>query len=373
MLFDKRGNKLNIHMLFTSIITDSSLTNAAYYNLEKFNDKKINQLLTTLCSLKAVPFDSVDFYLAYDENNRAYKPRVNEVISNYFADRTYKVYDYRLETFEHWKTANDRIPSQCTSILLMSNLDHAFIAESTDEFIRFVEALELEDANSIGSITHWPEYATTIGMRRCNTAKTPFLSYNWTTKPIGTCIVSKKFFETWWTRDFTEGKRIVRPDNPFGPSVKFDWAKNFVPQVELFRHLDGYGHLGIKSKYSAPLRACCQISGDFAITHVPWVRGFKRNNGKADLPSISHKYISENLANLNSFCFSIFRTKDFLNARGVIGFRNQIAQIVDLVKIDPTFYKSILRSWMTIKWNMWRIRYLLISLKRRKIKGKKNL
>jgi hypothetical protein len=91
-------------------------------------------------------------------------------------------------------------------------------------------------------------------------------------------------FKEWWQSDFTNGKKFVRPDNPFGPSVSFISAPVYIPNREFFRHLDGYGHVGIKSKSASSLAPCCVMKGS-EIIHKTWTSGFLyKGETLADLP-----------------------------------------------------------------------------------------
>jgi hypothetical protein len=170
-------------------------------------------------------------------------------------------------------------------VLLQSNADHVYTHSNSEPFGSYIEELRGLGSRVVGNISHWPESIFT--------AMNPLNKVNVThegnfviesTSTIGTCVVSSELFKEWWIHDFTEGKRIIRPDNVFGPSVSFPSAKMLIPKRELFRHLDGYGHIGEMEIYASHLRPCCKISNT-NVEHTEWVRTkIKSWNSVSDLP-----------------------------------------------------------------------------------------
>ena len=81
------------------------------------------------------------------------------------------------------------------------------------------------------------------------------------------------------------GHKIVRPDNPFGPSVPLKNILELTPSTELFRHLDGYGHVGIPPGVAGAFRSCCTID-NMKINHTNWNYGDFHLGKNGELPDI---------------------------------------------------------------------------------------
>lgn len=233
-------------------------------------------------------FITQDIYISYASEYAWAEDIVNEFIVLNFPSA--RIYDKRLETFDEWREAAERISLSTDLVLLQTNHDHVFVAENEKEFEKFSQDLLGFGDRFIGEITHWPE---SIGQLRHNWIHAREGSQKYFTSivnnTVGTCLIPLNFFREWWQEDFTEGNRIVRPDNPFGPWVKFNNCLRVIPRTEFFRHLDGYGHARVKAPIAAPLRGCCTLK-DSKIEHVSWERGhfFPINRG-FDLPILPHK------------------------------------------------------------------------------------
>ncbi len=261
-----------LHLLVSIFLTDKSLPNAlSYGKKEHLTQDKVNQFLCMIDSIKEINFSSQNFYLEFDGPYSQLAHLVVEKILTIFPSAI--VVNGRLDTFPAWKSAAMRIPEEADLILLKTNHDHAFVNESVDEFNSFLRILHSLGPRSIGGITHWSEMIgeNNLDIVRSQTEN----SFNFlkeTTWTLGTCVVSKQLFEEWWKEDFTLGKRIIRPDNPFGPSIFFLPAPLLIPSREFFRHLDGYGHAKVRSPYARPVRSCCVIEGG-KVVHRNWKRG----------------------------------------------------------------------------------------------------
>jgi len=261
-----------LHLLVSVFLTDKSLPNAlSYGKKESLTQDKVNQFLCMIDSIKEIHFSSQNFYLAFDGSYSQVAHLVGERILTIFPSAS--VVNGRLDTFPAWKSAAMQTPEETDFILLKTNHDHAFVDESVDEFNSFLLDLHSLGPRSIGGITHWPEMVgeNNLDIVRSRSGN----SFNFlkeTTWTLGTCVVSKQLFEEWWREDFTFGKRIIRPDNPFGPSIYFLPAPLMIPSREFFRHLDGYGHAKVRSPYARPVRPCCVIE-DGQVVHRNWKRG----------------------------------------------------------------------------------------------------
>ncbi len=327
----------------TGYVTEKSLTPASYYSLESFPTNRLDQLLTTLCSLKDLNFDTADFYLDFDLDYVDFRIVVEKQIEDLFAEKSIRIFSTRLDCFDAWKTASLRIPPSASCVLLKSNLDHAYVANGPKHFQRYLEIFESLEDSALASITHWQEYLTELGVQSFSHSSSNEILFRKKVKsPIGTILVKRDFFQSWWDEDFTQGLKIVRPDNPFGPSVTFHketWQ--YVYSCELFRHLDGYGHIGVTSKYASALRACCTFSNG-QVAHYSWSRGMTKSE-LADLPLDKSISFTEFFLNLNSRYFSpwiSWQLRPRVSFSTIILFKTMFHQLI----ANGVFRKTILRT-----------------------------
>jgi hypothetical protein len=357
-------------MLMSGYLTDKSISGPEYYNLAKFEYSKLDQLLSTLCSLKKIDLDYADIYLDYDYNYSQYKHIVKKFIVDNFQNTSLRFFPFRLEYFSQWVTAAEMIPREATSLLLMNNLDHVFVPEKNLDYKEFVNFVTSKNSRSIGCILHWQEFITGIGVKKFGSLESGEpVFYNQTCRAYGTTLTTPGFFKSWWQSDFTGGNRIVRPDNPFGPGVEFDWVNQYIPAREFFRHLDGYGHNGIRSPQAAPLRPCCQYLDD-NIVHTDWLRGY-RLNSNADLPLekprnlkiFSNKNASvgdfkDYLINANSAYFKLFRSIQLLQPKSPYSYARSFFLVISLLKYDY-MRKSLYKFLFTFNSHKFRVKYIL--------------
>lgn len=291
---------MTLHLLMTGYVTEKSLTPPSYYSLDSFPTNRLDQLLTTLCSIQDLEFESADFYLDFDTEYVASRAVVENHINELFSKKSIRIFSTRLDSFDSWRAASTLIPLDASSILLKSNLDHAYVASDSKYFNNYLKLFELLDETALGSITHWQEYITESGINHYKILDRDLGLFRKKVKfPIGTILVKRSFFQSWWQEDFTQGSKLVRPDNPFGPSVTFDnevWQ--YVYHEELFRHMDGYGHVGLTSRYASAIRACCSLN-DGQITHSPWRRGINKPYF-GELPLDKSISFTEYFLNLNA-------------------------------------------------------------------------
>ena len=359
-------------MLMSGYLTSSSLTSPQFYNLENFSHSKLDQLLSTLCSLKGLDLDYADFYLDYDSDYIKFKNLIEEFIAINFKATKIRIFPFRLQYFKQWQIAANSIPNAVKVILLMNNLDHVFIPSEDKNFIEFMNFLEGREDDAIGGIMHWQEFITAIGVRKFKDSNilNPVF-YNETYYTHGTTLIKTNFFKSWWEQDFTNGQRIVRPDNPFGPWVNFNWSRRYIPSREFFRHLDGYGHVGISAPHANILRPCCQfINGE--ILHSDWSSGFEGSQF-AELPygkpptfnlheksSISYFQTKDYLINSNSYHFSFFRTMQLIEPKKL---KDYCALILILISFLKYAYmrEAFKRNFFSYKHYKYRFYYQLVT------------
>ena len=275
-------SKPKVHLIVTVFLTESGLMPIGFYG-ERISpsQNKVNQFLTTLHTLSKLSISSSEFHVAYSEEYREMTDLVSRQISSLFPNS--ELFSTRFEGFEDWQENAKKLPKEAEFILLLSNHDHVYIGEDSKIFDLFVSNLRIQKDCKMGLITHWPEV---IGSPSISLHKKSRQSCLIDLKDfaIGTVIVKKDFYLDWWANDFTCGAKVVRPDNPFGPSVTFRLVPALVPEVELFRHLDGYGHVGVTADIAAPLKTCCEVLGG-EIIHEDWTKGdFLAENQIYDLP-----------------------------------------------------------------------------------------
>ena len=254
------------------------------------NQNKVDQFLSTLHSIQKIKFDSAEIYFELAKEYSEFKDQIINQIKKCVPKAS--IYFSRLECFDDWKVAAGKIPTSAQIVLLKANHDHVFLPQNVDSFYQFLSNLLSFGEQFVGEITHWPEFIGDVRSRSWEkTAKSNEINFiTTTTNAIGTCAISPAFFKSWWVNDFTKGSRIVRPDNPFGPSVIFAPVKRVVPTMEFFRHLDGPAYPEVTAPVSAPLRACC-IADSKIIKHTDWTYGnFLFSKTRKDLPTQPTKF-----------------------------------------------------------------------------------
>ena len=277
-------------MAKTHLLVSVRLTNIHISPREIYGDiaqfSKVDQFISALHSMDKLGFNSQNFYVTLDEEYAWAKDFIAQDIKCRFPKA--KLNWNQLTTYEQWKTASDQVPKDADLILLYTNHDHAYVADSGNLFHEFANSCLEVGPRMIGAISHWPEVVGQLKLRSTAlpTAKNSKVFLGKTDWTIGTCLISRELFSEWWREDFTHGANIVRPDNPFGPSIRFSEAILVVPYFELFRHMDGYFHAGINSPSALAIRPCCNLSSS-GIKHKNWKFSRISRNESGDLPKIT--------------------------------------------------------------------------------------
>jgi hypothetical protein len=274
-----------IHLLMSVYITDESLYDKGLSNYQvSLTQNKAEQFLTVINSLKTIEFNTAEIHYEVSIAYLKWIDIINDQIRLCIPNAT--IHSKRLEYFNQWQKVSTVIPSDTETILLKTNHDHAFLHDNPSLFYKFIRDINVSGQNYIGEISHWPE---AIGNSRSgkwikNENQSNYYSITNTTNTIGTCLVNPEFFKSWWNQDFTDGSRIVRPDNPFGPSVYFEPVKKIVPNCEFFRHMDGYGHQKIYAPIASPIRVRVYVVQD-RVHVTEWTKGdFLLTRNSYDLP-----------------------------------------------------------------------------------------
>lgn len=250
--------QMKIHLLMTCFLTESAIQADGYYGSEPLQDKLL-QLLSTLHTLRKIPFDSLDFRISLDSRYQPHAGDLKDAIHRWFPNA--KEIEGRLEDYSGWKSAVASIPHDIDWVLLMANHDHVFLGERHEEFFSYLEGLSAIGGYEIAHISHWTE---ALGWQATKASKANLPGFQlefFSGETIGTVAVRRATLEGWFREDFTEGKKFVRPDNPFGPSVRFAPQRQSLPMKEFFRHLDGYGHVGLSAPFASTLMPCVTMSG----------------------------------------------------------------------------------------------------------------
>ena len=264
-------------------LTDTPLSETGFYgsNISP-TQNKVEQFLSTIHSLRNIQFNTAEIYFEVSSEYSTFVDLICENIKLYIPSA--KIYTKRLEFFLDWQKASINIPEDTEIVLLKNNHDHVFTHSDSSVFFKFINDLNSFSKEYVGEISHWPESIGNLRSGKWKKFKNDYYFVTSATKTIGTCLIRPDFFKSWWTKDFTGGSRIVRPDNPFGPWVEFEPISRIVPTCEFFRHLDGYGYAKVKAPIASPLRACCSVEGNF-VKHLDWVKGnYFHSRKKIDLP-----------------------------------------------------------------------------------------
>ena len=236
---------MRAHLLINVFVTPIGLNK---FKIEKIKSEsetfRIDRFLTACSTFNSVPWDSVLIHLKLDSCWMHLEPDVHSALKVIFPSAL--IMNYRLEKRSEWEEVSKRYPDGDV-ILLQANDDHAVVCQDSNYLSEYLNIFYENSRFDIAALTHFPEMQTLIS----NTSETNGITSERLQSgrihyAIGTQLVKSSFFKSWWQ----EGKikndtYIFRPDNPFGESVVFKPTEMLIPKMELFRHLDGYGHIGM--------------------------------------------------------------------------------------------------------------------------------
>lgn len=239
------------------------------------NRSRADLFLSTIKSLETLPITTAQFFIEFDESTDSKKNLIlNEIRNLPFKS---EIHDFRFDKYEQWKSHSDSIREIDKLILLLTYDDHIFV-DSDSEEMEFLakNIIEIEkdlDKPVYGTLSHFPEchglisFAKAIGKYHTINS-VPIVPCP---IPIGAVIVSPKSYAKWWEIDFTNGNKIVSPENPFGPSVMHVDSWQIFPRNEIFRHMDGYSHVRINSRPYGILNPNYKIDKNNKINYVPFL------------------------------------------------------------------------------------------------------
>jgi hypothetical protein len=275
-------------LLVSVFITNRSLSSAGDIGHSRTGSslERLEIFLTSLRSWSKLGLTHPYFFIELDDDFAEFQGIVATEIENNFIEPTIKW--KRLLYFDDWLKVSTILKKQNADLItLMANDDHAYVHADSQPFLNFSkEVLELSERNEgrvLGDLTQLPgpirilSLYSTFNPNKGDTRR----SFKVTTMH-GSCLVTPSLFSEWWSSDFTEGKRIPRPDNPFGPSVKFSPTNVLIPPVEILRHMDGIGEGSrITRKYNV-LRPSIRIqksdevsnrNASWELVETPWEYG----------------------------------------------------------------------------------------------------
>jgi len=281
------------NMLLVSVfITNKSLNppEDLGHSRTRSSFERLEIFLTSLRSWSKLEPSNSYFFIELDSDFLEYQDLVASEIESNFIDPV--VSWNRLLHFDDWSAISSIIMKQNPDLItLMANDDHSYVHTDSLPFLDFcAEILELSKKNqgrALGDLTHFPGPIRILALHSTFHAKKGDSKRSFMVTTIhGTCVVTPQLFAEWWEKDFTKGKRIPRPDNPFGPSVEFAPVNVLIPSVEMHRHLDGIGcGTRISRKYNV-LRPSCRIFENplndrfiktWKVVETPWSYGLWPN------------------------------------------------------------------------------------------------
>ncbi len=245
-------SSISPHLLISVFITPRGLGGEKYFT--KFVDDKddhyyrISRFITSLITKSHLNFSSSTFYIELDPCWRNEVNKLCEIIYGLFPNA--EINNGRLKNIYDWQHAAAKY-SDDDIILLETNDDHSYMAQTDIDLYKMVDLMNRYPGFRLGSVTHQSESFSVAARNYFQRQNDCFVAK--VTTAIGNTLVRGDFFREWWENDELVDQTIVRPDNPFGKSVSFPPTKIIIPQREIFRHMDGYGHIGIHYPL-APLR-----------------------------------------------------------------------------------------------------------------------
>jgi hypothetical protein len=275
-------------LLVSVFITNKSLSSVGDIGHSRTGSsiERLEIFLTSLQSWSKLGLTHPYFFIELDDDFLKYQEIVDSVIKLNFIEPVIKW--ERLITFEDWSKISTNLQEQKIDLItLIANDDHAYVHTDPQPFLEFSKEIndlsERSGGRALGDLTQLPGPIRILSLYsnfhpNKGDSKRSFK----VTTMHGCCIVTTKLFLEWWASDFTGGSRIPRPDNPFGPSVKFTPANVLIPSLEILRHMDGIGDgTRITRKYNV-LRPIYRIrerlvshEGEkpWDLVEVPWEYG----------------------------------------------------------------------------------------------------
>jgi hypothetical protein len=252
-------------LLVSVFITNKSLTQVDDLGPSRTGSpvERLEIFLSALQSWSKLELINPFFFIELDDDFTDYRELVaSEIVGNFVNP----IVEWkRLLYFNDWAEISKVLTNKNVGLItLITNDDHAYVHTDSQPFQDFSKEVaslsELNGGRAIGDLTHFPGAIRSLSLYSSFHPNKGGVARSHKVKTIhGCCLVTPKLFAEWWAEDFTDGKRIPRPDNPFGPSVEFVPAIVLIPPVEILRHFDGYGEGTRTSQKYNVLRPTCRI------------------------------------------------------------------------------------------------------------------
>lgn len=265
---------MHAHLLINVFVTPVGLNK---FKIEKIKSKsetfRIDRFLSACSTFNAFPWDSVLIHLKLDSSWLHLESDVHNALKLLFPSA--QIMNYRLEQRSEWEEVSKRYSDEDV-IFLQANDDHAVVCQDLDYFANYLNSFSSEKRFELAALTHFPEMQTLVSNFTKDSVhigeRLQFAKIHYA---IGTQLVKGSFFKSWWEKGKIQDETyIFRPDNPFGESIVFEPTEMLIPKMELFRHMDGYGHIGMHRPLG-PLRNLGTLeefgSKDFRVQ--PWTLG----------------------------------------------------------------------------------------------------
>jgi len=242
------------HLLISVFVTPHGLNK---FRIERvLNDSqtfRVDRFLTACMSMRTIDWQTVRIFLTIDSSWSQFESNIKAALLKIFPIAQFL--GDRLERRSDWFKATS-FYSQDDLILLQANDDHAFVCQDENYFNDYLSLFSSDHKLLLAGVTHFPEMQVLASRKRV-TKTVGKNSPHFVTEvnyAIGTTLVKGSFLNSWWAAGkIMDETKIVRPDNPFGESVSFPYTKMLIPKFELFRHMDGYGHI-LMHRPLSPLR-----------------------------------------------------------------------------------------------------------------------
>ena len=252
-------------LLVSVFITNKSLTQVGDLGHSRTGSslERLEIFLSSVHSWSMLGLKNAYFFIELDDEFVEYRDVIASEIMMNFNNPIVKW--SRLLCFSDWSEISEVLTQQNIDLItLITNDDHPYVQANSQPFQDFVNQVialsEVNEGRVLGDLTHFPGAIRTLSFYSTFHPNKGESARSHKVKTIhGCCLVTPKLFAEWWAYDFTDGNRIPRPDNPFGPSVQFESSIVLIPQVEILRHIDGYGEgTRLSQKYNV-LRPTCRI------------------------------------------------------------------------------------------------------------------
>jgi hypothetical protein len=253
--------KAKLHLLINVYVNPFPLNKFKTKHVQTGSETfRIDRFLTSCLTIKNIPWETVSINVKLHESWSARTDELNAALLHIFPEAEIK--NQRIENRQSWAFAVSHYEPD-DLVYVKANDDHALVCQSAEYFEEFCSLLAHNSEIKMAALTHFPE------MRNLAEISNPeeVVSYGnhvavKVKYAIGTQLVRASFLQSWWVPGrISDDTFIFRPDNPFGESVSFENSQMLIPNIELFRHLDGYSHI-FRQKPLTPLRNLVNL-GDF--------------------------------------------------------------------------------------------------------------